>query len=93
MTSAHFAPAGLIGLIAVLPSLALRVLPTGPATVLVRTGAEPGAAADVAVRSGAVLMSVPAPGYAVLTGDGSRIRTVTGLAVQWNSIFLCRSRP
>lgn len=93
MTAVQIAPAGLIGLLAVFPPIAMRVWPMGPATVLVRTGAEPGAAAREAARSGSVLMSIPAPGYAVMSGDASRIRTVGGFAVRWDQPLLCRTRP
>ena len=93
MTAASFLPAGLIGFIAVLPVLAMRLMPLGPGTVLVRTGAAPGSAAEAAVRSDALLMSIPASGYAVLSGDASRIRAVAGLAVKWDPLRLCRSRP
>jgi len=71
----------------------LPLLAVGETTVLVRVPpGEPAAALRIAAAAGAVLVSEPSPGFAVLFGDAARIRNVTGLAVTWKGAPACVQR-
>ncbi len=61
---------------------AAQLRPTGTQMLLVRADDE-GSAVAAASASGAALVGVPAPGYAVLYGDAARVRQAAGLAVPW----------
>ncbi len=92
MTVADLFPAAGIGAFVSLSLAAAQVLPLGAATVLVRAPAPRDAAIEAAV-TGAELVAIPAPGFAVLRGDAARIRHWLGLAVVWRGGALCSTRP
>jgi hypothetical protein len=68
---------------------AAHVLPLGRATVLVRVPQDERHALLKAAESGAALVSLPAPGFAVLRGDAARIRAHLGLSVLWQGAAPC----
>ena len=75
-----------------------ELLPLGTATVLVRVAAAAPAdqlatALAAAAAGDAALVSVPAPGFAVLHGDAARIRAALGLTVVWNGAAQCAPKP
>ena len=90
MKLSQFAPAGLIALVVTIPLALAQLVPMGDATVLVRVPVNPDAVQAYA-HAGALLMTVPAPGYAVLHGDAGRIRAQFGLATLWNGFTQCMS--
>jgi hypothetical protein len=70
-----------------------QCLPLGSATVLIRA-ATPDMALALAARSGAALVALPAPGFAVLHGDAARIRGNAGRTTLWQGAAQCSaSRP
>jgi hypothetical protein len=94
MRPTDFLPAILMTSVVTLVLGSLPLLPVGEATVLVRVPpGQPVAALRTAAAAGAVLVSEPAPGFAVLHGDAARIRTVSGLVVTWKGAPACLQRP
>jgi hypothetical protein len=86
-------PATAMGLGATLVLALVRLAPSGEVTVLVRLpSAAAGAALAAAASADASLVDEPAPGLAVLHGDGARIRGVVGPALIWNGAFPCSQR-
>ena len=89
----ELAPAVLITLAVTATLAGAQLLPFGKATLLVRTGIDmPAAAVAAAGVANATLVAIPAPGFAVLYGDASRIRKAVGLAVGWHGKASCASR-
>jgi hypothetical protein len=73
-----------------------RLWPIGQQTVLVRLGTtDPVAAVAAAAEAEAeaVLMDIPAPGYAVLQGDSTAIRSHVGLAILYKGFVPCTPTP
>jgi hypothetical protein len=68
---------------------AAHMLPFGCATVLARVPMGARGAALAAAASGASLVAIPSPGYAVLRGDAARIRAHLGLTVLWHGSAPC----
>ncbi len=66
-----------------------HLVPLGRATVLVRVPRSDSMAALKAAESGAALVSLPIPGFAVLRGDAARIRAHLGLTVLWQGVAPC----
>nr|WP_321984563.1 hypothetical protein [uncultured Lichenicoccus sp.] len=88
----ELAPAALIALAVLAGAVGRELLPAGEATVLVRVA--PGlreAPLLAAAGTGAALVAIPAPGFAVLHGNAARIRSVLGLAVVWPGNAPCSS--
>ncbi len=73
---------------------AMQLMPLGEGLLLVRVGDEdPRSALMTAAKAGAALVSIPAPGFAVVYGDAARVRKAVGLAVTWKGNALCASIP
>jgi hypothetical protein len=68
-----------------------QCLPLGTATVLVRTPS-PQTALALAASSGAALVAMPAPGFAVLHGNATRIRANAGFTFLWQGATACSAR-
>ena len=83
-------PAALLAFGLIVVSVTVRMLPFGSANLLVRVpDAQHGSALLLAARSNASLMSIPAPGFAVLRGDAASVRAASGLAVIWKGRAAC----
>ncbi len=98
MAALDFAPAALIALTVTAALAGAELMPSGDATVLVRVPAGgSGAPADAALRAAAAadaaFVGVPAPGFAVLHGDASRIRAALGLTTAWKGSAPCSPTP
>jgi hypothetical protein len=91
MTFRDLFPAGLIAAATGAALAAGQCLPLGDATVLVRTPSSQSALL-LAARSGAALVGVPAPGFAVLHGDAARIRAAAGFTSLWQGQAPCSNR-
>lgn len=90
----ELAPAALITLLVTATLAGAQLLPFGQAVLLVRTATDrPAAAVAAASAADASLVTIPAPGFAVLYGDASRVRRALGLAVAWQGKAPCASRP
>lgn len=86
-------PAALLAFVVTVAIAASRLLPFGDAIVLVRLAdTTPAAALAAAAAADAMLVDIPAPGFAVLHGDASHIRASTGLAALWTGSASCASR-
>jgi hypothetical protein len=67
-----------------------RLEPYGTANMLVRLpSSRPDAAIVAASVADAALMAIPAPGFAVLRGDASKIRHAIRFAVGWEGAAGC----
>lgn len=93
MTGLELAPAALLAASVTAALAYAQLVPFGDAMVLVRVPPRPEAALMAAAKAGAALVSTPAPGFAILHGDASRIRAVLGLAVTWQGRAPCSSSP
>ena len=92
MNSPGLIPAALIALSVTAMTAGTQLVPFGQATVLVRVSARaPEAALAAAAATDAALVRIPAPGFAVLRGNASRIRALLGLAVVWQGTAACSS--
>ena len=93
MKPADLLPAILIAAMTTGATTAMQLLPAGVATVLVRVAdRSPAAALAIAAAADAALVSLPAPGFAVLHGDAARVRAAAGLAILWKGIPPCSRR-
>lgn len=84
-------PALLLGLCVTGSLCAAELMPTGREMVAIRVAHE--SALRMAAASGADLVSLPAPGFAVLYGDARRIRAVAGVAWHWTGHAPCSPGP
>ena len=83
-------PAALLALLLAIVSATAQMLPFGQADLLIRVpDPSHGSALLLAARSGATLISLPAPGFAVLHGDAAQVRAASGLAVVWKGRAAC----
>jgi hypothetical protein len=85
-SASDFAPALLLGLMVTVASAAAHLMPFGTAVVLVRV-------ADPAPRAALQAASLSDAGFAVLFGNASRIRSVSGLATLWTGKAPCATTP
>lgn len=68
----------------------LQLMPFGKEMLLVRVHAEnPGSALMAAAIADAAFVSSPAPGFIVVYGEASKVRTALGLAVPWKGNAPC----
>ena len=68
----------------------LQLVPFGKGMFLVRVdGQDSNSALMAAAMADAAFVSTPSPGFAVLYGEASRIRTAVGLAVSWKGDAPC----
>jgi hypothetical protein len=68
----------------------LQLMPFGKGMLLVRVhGENPGSALMAAAIADAAFVSSPAPGFAVVYGEASKVRTALGLAVPWKGNAPC----
>lgn len=88
--ASEIVPAAGLSLIVTAVLGALQLMPLGHGLLLVRVrGEDSGAALLAAAAADAALVSVPAPGFAVVYGDASTVRTALGLAVSWKGNASC----
>ncbi|TPG51839.1 hypothetical protein EAH89_19785 [Roseomonas nepalensis] len=87
-------PALAMIVLATVSVLGSRLWPEGEGPVLVRLGAGGMEAlfGDPAL-AGVSLVDTPAPGFAVLAGDGAAIRSAFGLTLAWRHNPPCSPRP
>ena len=83
-------PAAMIALSVTATLCVAQLLPFGKTMLLVRVS-QAGIATALAdaSRADAALVGIPAPGFAVLYGDASRVRQALGLAVLWKGKAPC----
>lgn len=68
----------------------LQLMPSGTGMLLVRVhGEESRSALMAAAMADAAFVSIPAPGFAVIYGEASKVRTALGLAVLWKGNASC----
>ncbi len=89
MAARDLIPATTLSLYVCATLAAAHVHPSGEAIVLVRVPNNPRAAALAAAATGAALVALPSPGFAVLHGDAARIRARLGLTVLWQGGAPC----
>ena len=93
MKTSELVPAAAIAFLVTAGMCGAQLLPFGKAMLLVRTSLDPKAALTAAAVAGAALVSVPAPGFAVLYGDASHMRGALGFAMPWKGAVPCSSNP
>lgn len=83
-------PAAGLAVVVTAALLGMQLLPLGTGAWLIRLpDQDPCAALIAAARADAALINTPAPGFAVLYGDASRVRTALGLAIAWQGTASC----
>jgi hypothetical protein len=87
------APAATIAVLAAGALCAAELLPFGKTLLLVRLPTPGvGTALAAAAAADSAFVAIPAPGYAVLYGDASKVRAALGLAVPWKETSQCSPR-
>jgi hypothetical protein len=88
------APAMLIGVCLTCAAASTQLVPIGEELLLVRLkDPGPDAALSAALAAEATLVTIPAPGFAVLYGDASRTRAALGLTTLWRGSASCSTTP
>ena len=84
MRVSEIIPASGLALSVIATLCGLQLMPFGKGMYLVRVdGEDPGSALMAAATANAALVSNPAPGFAVVYGEASEVRTALGLALPW----------
>ena len=83
-------PAAMLAGIVTVILCGVQLLPSGRTMLLVRVPVGgPRAALVAAAAADAALVSIPAPGFAVLYGDASHVRAALGLVIAWKGRASC----
>jgi hypothetical protein len=92
-TIGEVGPAALMGLFVTVGVLVSRFAPLGDVSVLVRLSDKTSNSAFVAAATtDAALVLIPSPGFAVLHGDGARIRAALGVTILWKGSAPCSTK-
>jgi hypothetical protein len=90
MRAGDLIPAAMLALTVTAILCGAQLLPLGKTMLLVRVANEgTEAALTAAAEADAAFVSIPAPGFAILYGEASRVRGALDLAVLWKGTALC----
>lgn len=93
-TASEILPAAGVALSVTVILCVVQLVPFGEGMCLVRVDpTDPGTAFLAAARAHVAIVNRPAPGFAVVYGQASTIRSAFGLAVPWKGKVLCSASP